>query len=163
MSHDRRAGGRGLVLLGVMMIGFAIVMDLLSAMGHGGSFSIVTALQAVHAEAPSIEIDGAGLRCPITICLCLIVLGGVRLCHVEVTKGWRLTVAIMVVVLGGFLVSTIYGRTMITQYMAAQGYGRCPSRDHVAGSGKGRIWFYDYVRNRADCPPGADPRITIRT
>jgi hypothetical protein len=140
-----------LIVAGAVMFVVLTFAEVLSWIEHGGISSIISAVIAADAKAPVVAIDRNWLRFPVWIVLFLVTIGICRLLDIDLLKRWRLSLAFVVIMGGGFILPAIYGESVTTRYMAGQGYGRCPSRDHVVGHGKGRVWFVDYVLASGNC------------
>ena len=142
--------------LGIFAIGFFLFLDVLSWVGnHGGIFSIVSALSAVHAHAPVLNIDENGLRFPIIVMIGATIFGIAHLFHFQIdsTKDKVQWIMIAVIIGGGFIIDGFFGESMITEYMVAHKYSHCTSGDHEQGTGKSRVSVVNYVLEGTKCQP----------
>ena len=142
--------------LAVFAIGFFFFLDVLSWIAsRGGIFSIVSALSAIQAHSPVIDIDENALRFPIIVMIGATIFGISHLIHVQIdsTKDKVQWILIAVIIGGGFVIGGFFGESMITDYMVTHNYSRCTSGDHEQGNGKSRVSFANYVLEGTKCQP----------
>ena len=142
------------LIVGIFGVTFYFLLEVLSWFTErGGVFSIASALVAVSANPPVLDIDENALRFPITIALWLVVVGFSRLfgIQLEMSKRRNAWLPILIIIGGGFVVDGVFGERSITHYMSGRGYSRCEAGDWAQGNRKSRVWFADYVLRGIEC------------
>lgn len=155
-DEEARPLGRFLIILGAILIGLILALDLAFWSEGAGFFSIVAGLDAATRRVPVINIDHSGLGMPVRVILVVITL--VICARTNSRPGGRGVGCVMGLVIfgGSFLIVAVIGDSITTSMMSDRGYRRCPPADHYIGRGKSRTWIDNYVLSTEDCV-SADP------
>jgi hypothetical protein len=145
---------RELLTYGGVLVGAMLLWELMFAFSGGGTYSILSAISAVGAKVPAIDVDVNGLRFPIAIVLGAIILLLCALGDVDINRKWPGLLVVAGAYGGAIILAAMYDEPIVTRYMSAHGYSRCTAHDHRIGHGKSSIWFDDYVLKPADCATG---------
>jgi hypothetical protein len=141
-----------------IILGLGLAHDLLHwAFGGGGILSILSAVSAVKANAPWVDVDISGLLVVAMFCAAAIVVGLCTLVPVDMSKRGVQAFVLLGIMIPGFAFDMICDEPIIAGQMAAHGYSRCETRDHKVGSGKSSVWFENFVLHAADCPAERQP------
>jgi hypothetical protein len=141
-------------MLGATLVGATLFYDVVLALEHGGVFSIISALSAVDAKAPVVNIDTGGLRLPTAALLCFVIFGFVGLVEIDLSPRWMRYILAMGTIFLTLMLDGAYGRSTIGHFMTAHGYRHCPSGDYSVGRGKSFVEFDNYVRTPTNCRGG---------
>lgn len=147
--------GIGYRAYALIIIGLMALFEFVGWLENAGLSSIASAVSTLKSKPPTIEIDGAGLRFPIIVALCVVLLPIFAALRIDLSKRKWQFVVIFSVIGGGFIVDAIYGEKAITYFMADKGYNRCQSLDRHVGKGKGSIWLKGYAASASECPPNS--------
>jgi len=142
------------VIVGVFSVALIVlIQDVVGWFGHGGVFSLVAAVHAASAGAMRIDVDPNALRsASIAIAIMAAVWLGASL-NMSPDRRILSRVILLLAIPLGFALNGVCGKTIVSSLIVAHGYSRCPAHDHVAGHRKSRVWFQNYVRSPAICPP----------
>ena len=151
LSPEKARGATWIVIAFAIL--FFVLLDLLSWFNEGGGLLSLLPTLSSQAKPAVIDIDKASLQLPIMLTLLLGIGFACRLLGLKLNLSTRRAAWLPTVLFMGavFLIDGVFGETVITRYMDAQGYVRCTSQDHEQGTGKGIVWFANYVVRASDC------------
>jgi TonB family protein len=155
IAPDREGDSRKTLIyfaLGAIAVMF-LIEDVVGWINGGGIFSILAAEHAVEHRARTVDVDSSTLRTAFIALFCLVPLCLSRLVVIDLSKRWVGSITAFAVMGGAFILDGAYDESIVSRYMAKHGYTRCVAHDFHVGTGKSRVWFNDYVRSGADCPP----------
>lgn len=148
---------KGLIILGLMLVGILTFLDALGLINGGGLLSLPSKISAINEAQPVINIDDAVLRTVFATFTCVLALVAIHLLKLSIKSRWVSTIATLVIVFGGFGLDAYADERIVTRYLNMHGYRRCVLGDFARGNGKSRVWFSDYTRDELPCARKAAP------